>query len=116
MTREEKFSFKVLIRREPDAWVAHCLELNLVAVAETVEQVESDIIDVIVAHVRYALENDNLEYMFHPAPPDVWRDFFKCSDREETSYRRGEAILDESSSLIPVIRADKCFYRQASHA
>jgi len=116
MAREEKFSFKVLIKQEPDAWVAHCLELNLVAVAKTAEQVESDIIDVIVAHVRYAIENENLEYMYHPAPANVWKDFFKCSDREEASYRRDEAIIDDSSSLIPIIQASKCFYRQACNA
>jgi len=113
MAREEKFSFKVLIKREPDAWVAHCLELNLVTVGETLEQVESDMIDVIAAHVRYALENDNLSHMYHPAPQAVWREFFRCSDREETSYRRDETIFDE---LIPVIQTNKCFYRQASRA
>jgi len=113
MPREESFSFKVLIRREPDAWVAHCLELNLVAEAETVEQVEADIIDIIIAHVRYAIENDNLTHMYHPAPESVWKDFLRCSDREETSYRGKEAILDE---LIPIIQANKCFYRQTSNA
>jgi hypothetical protein len=86
--------------------------LNLVAEAETAEQVESDIIDIIIAHVRYALENDNLAYMFHPAPVSVWKAFFKCEDREESSYRGNEPILDE---LIPVIQANKCFYRQTCH-
>jgi len=113
MSREESFTFKVLIKKEPEEWVAHCLELNLVTVAETLDQVQSDIIDVIIAHVRYALENDNLEYMYHPAPPNVWKDFFKCSDREEASYPGGDAILD---GLIPVIQANKCFYRQPRHA
>jgi hypothetical protein len=112
LARTENFSFKILIRREPDAWVARCLELNLVAVADTVEQAESDIIDVIVAHVRYALENDNLEYMFHPAPPHLWREFFECEDREEASYPGDETMLDEVSSITPIIQANKCFYRQ----
>lgn len=85
MAHEEKFSFRVLIKKEPDAWVAHCLELNLVTVAETAKQVEADLIDVIIAHVRYALENDNLAYMSHPAPSEVWKDFFKCSC-EASSY------------------------------
>jgi len=113
MAREETFPFKVLIKKEPDAWVAHCLELNLVAVAETSAQAEADIIDVITSHVRYALENDNLAYMYHPAPLSVWLDFFVCADREEVSYRGEGTILDE---LIPVIQASKCFYRQACHA
>ncbi len=116
MTRNENFSFKVLIKKESDAWVAHCLELNLVAVAETIEQVEADIIDIITAHVRFALENDNLEYMAHSAPPEVWKDFFKCSDREEASYSMPETVLDDSWSINPIIQATKCFYRQACHA
>jgi hypothetical protein len=113
MAREERFSFKVLIKKEPDTWVAHCLELNLVAEAETVEQVEQDIIDIITAHVRYALENDNLSYMYHSAPSNVWREFLVCEDREEASYRSDETI---SHNLIPVIQANKCFYRHACHA
>ena len=83
MLREESFSFRVVIRREPDGWVAHCLELNLVTVAETDKEVESDIIDVISAHVRYALENDNLEYMYHPAPLNIWKEPKQLLDRVE---------------------------------
>lgn len=113
MPREEKFSFKVLIKKDPDAWVAHCLELNLIVVAETSRQAEADIVDVITSHVRYALENDNLAHMYHPAPLSVWREFFECSDREEESYRGEGTILNE---LIPVIQANKCFYRQSCHA
>ncbi|MGO9116237.1 MAG: hypothetical protein ACLQPD_01350 [Desulfomonilaceae bacterium] len=116
MAQEEKFSFRVLIKEEPDAWVAHCLELNLVAVADTIEQVETDMVDIIIAHVRYALENDNVAYMSHPAPAEVWKDFFKCSDREATSYTMPETMLDETWSMIPIIETNKCFYRQACHA
>jgi hypothetical protein len=113
---EEKFSFRVLIKKEPDAWVAHCLELNLVTVAETAKQVEADMIDVIIAHVKYALENDNLAYMSHPAPSEVWKHFFKCSDREASSYPMPETALDETLSMIPIIEANKCFYRQDCNA
>ncbi|MDQ7782349.1 MAG: hypothetical protein RDU20_05710 [Desulfomonilaceae bacterium] len=113
MAREESFAFKVLIKKEPDAWIAHCLELNLIAEADSIEQVESDIIDIITAHVQYAIENDNLTHMYHPAPPSVWKEFLQCADREESSYRGTETLHDD---LIPIIRASKCFYRQASHA
>jgi len=116
MAREERFIFRVLIKKDPDAWVAHCLELNLVTVAETAKQAESDMIDVIMAHVRYAIENDNLAHMSHPAPPEVWKDFFRCPDREEESYPMPETVLDDSLSMIPVIQANKCFYRQPCHA
>ena len=114
MLKEEPFYFRVVLRQEPDGWVAHCLELNLVTVAETLQEVESDIIDIIESHVRYALENDNLEYMYHPAFPNIWKDFFNCADRETNSYRRDPIFKDESS-LIPIIETSKCFYRQSLH-
>jgi len=112
--REEKFTFRILIKWEPDAWVARCLELGLVTVAETMEQAESDLMDVIMAHVSYAIENDNMEHMYHPAPPEVWKEFFACEDREETCHRQRQAPPDESRDPVPVIQASKCFYRQPS--
>lgn len=115
MARQEKFNFKVLIRREPDAWVAHCLELDLVAVAPTVEQAESDIIDIVFTHVRYAFENDNIEHMYHPAPPEVWQEFFDCHDREETTYPVDSAGLDPAIKFVPIIEACKCFSRASCH-
>jgi hypothetical protein len=115
VVQEVKFSFKVLIKREPDAWVARCLELGLVTVAETAEQAESDMIDVITAHVRYAIENDNEEHLFHPAPPAVWREFFACAEREEQCYTPDHKTVDESLCVMPVIETTKCVYRQPLH-
>ena len=113
MAREESFSFKVLIKKEPDAWVAHCLELNLVTVADTVEQAERDMIDIIIAHLRFALENNNLAHMLHPAPPEVWNDFFRCPEREDASYQGPETKVDDSWSILPIIEANKCIYRES---
>ena len=74
--------------------MAHCLELGLIAVTDSRESAEQDIMDVIEAHVRYAVENDNLEYMYHPAPKEIWDEFFACDEVIETSS------LDEPISLI----------------
>jgi hypothetical protein len=52
MTREWAFKFRILIRKEEDLWVAHCLELDLVAAALTEKEVEEDIVAVITEQVR----------------------------------------------------------------
>ena len=116
MRKEEEFTFKILIKREADAWVAHCLELGLVAVAPTVKQTEADMFDIIAAHVRYAIENNNLEHMYHPAPPEVWREFFDCDDRERSSHRPLQDLPDDYPGIVPVIQAGKCYYGRARHA
>jgi hypothetical protein len=75
---EIPFSFKVVIERsdEDRLWVAQCLELDLVATAQTLEATRQDMLDIITTQVRYALENDNMEYLFHSAPQAVWDKYF----------------------------------------
>ena len=65
----------VLLYEDEGGWAAHCLQLDLVECADTPETAMGNMLDVIRVHVEYAIENDNVEYLFHPAPPDVWKRF-----------------------------------------
>ena len=71
-------TFNILIREEEDACIAHCLELDIVATSSTLESVEIDIMSLITAQIEYAFENDNLDNLYHPAPPEVWEEYFNC--------------------------------------
>lgn len=62
----------VLCYREDGQDVAHCLEMDLVATAETREAAVRDLVAVVRAHVRYAVEQDNLAHLFKPAPDAYW--------------------------------------------
>jgi hypothetical protein len=118
VVREETFSFKVLVRCEEGLWVAHCLELDLVTEADTREQACEDMADVITAHVRYALENDNMEYLYHPAPQEVWKTYFDCRNSKKgipvpLSKTPGQDFL---GTITPFISTDTCFFEEACHA
>lgn len=81
-------SFSILIKQTKEyGVVAHCLELDLVASADTLEAVKADILDVITAQIHYAFANDNLEYLYHSAPPEVWREFYECQEQETERYQ-----------------------------
>ncbi|MEW6263188.1 MAG: hypothetical protein AB1641_08935 [Thermodesulfobacteriota bacterium] len=69
--------FNVLLKRESDLFVAHYLELDIVATAPTAQEAESDVIDLICAQVGYAFAHENLEHLYHPAPAEAWREFFE---------------------------------------
>ena len=71
------FHVDVLLYQEDDQWVGHCLQLDLVEAGATRQEAQEHIVDVIRAHIEYALENDNMEYVFHPAPAAVWRRFWQ---------------------------------------
>lgn len=96
-------TFSILIKQTKEyGFVAHCLELDLVATADTLEAVKADILDVIIAQVRYAFVNDNIEYLYHPAPPEVWREFYECRKQETEHYQvPGNAENDGIEKFVP---------------
>jgi len=77
-----QFRFRILIKKEDDLWVAHCLELDLVANAPSKEQVQKEIVNVIIAQVRYCLVHDNMDYLFRRAPEDVWEEYNACRQQD----------------------------------
>ncbi|MBI2843139.1 MAG: hypothetical protein HYX78_07040 [Armatimonadetes bacterium] len=64
---------RVLVDRQGSEYVAHCLEINLVSTGPTIDAVTSDMKDLIEAYIEYALENDNMDNFWRPAPPEVWQ-------------------------------------------
>lgn len=80
--------FNCLIKKDNRVWIGHCLELDIVATGESVNLVKDELIDLILAQIDYAFSNDNLDNLYHPAPQEVWKEFY--------SY----LILPQSSTIF----------------
>jgi len=87
---ERVLHLDVVVYKEDDLFVAHCLQLDLVTTAKTIEQACCDIEDVIKTHITYAIENDNLENLLKPAPPEIWNLLLKTNIVAEGSIKRWE--------------------------
>jgi hypothetical protein len=87
MGKDWSFKFRILVKKEQDLWVAHCLELDLVAAALTEKQLEEDIAAVIIEQVRYCIVNDNMEHLFKNAPKEVWDEFSACERHMKPKHR-----------------------------
>jgi hypothetical protein len=37
--------------------------------------------------IDYAFANNNLDNLFHPAPHEVWSEFYTCKEQMERKYR-----------------------------
>jgi len=86
-TRNPSIKLNVLVYKEENEWIAHCLQMDLVAANENKDSVQDDIIDLIKTHVLYALENDNIDHIFKPAPAEEWEKlshFRHCGTRKFT--------------------------------
>ena len=91
----------ILIKEEDGMFVAHCLELDIVAVAKTLDQAQREVVSLICAQVDYAFSNNNLDNLFHPAPPEVWAEFFKCKEQQERKYKLESAFQKDIKTILP---------------
>lgn len=76
---ENRMTFNVFVKKEDELFVAHCLELDIVTSSNNIGDLESDIISLISAQLDYAIANDNLDNLFHPAPSEVWQELYECN-------------------------------------
>ena len=97
-----EFNLDVLLYREDGEWLAHCLQLDLVEAGATPEEAEQTLAGVIQHHIQWALEDDDMEHLFHPAPPGIWKKFFSA---EPQGFR--EILLTVSSDRMPAPLAVK---------
>lgn len=100
LTDRPDFHLDILLYRETEGWAAHCLQLDLVEIAASENEAFEAIVDVVRAHIEYAIENDNMENVFSPAPADVWKRFFGATlvGRREVPLR----IADDAFPLHSV--------------
>ena len=115
---KKSLNFNILIKEEKDYYIAHCLELDIVATGHNKETVQNEIVDLIKAQVGYAFANNNLDYLYHPAPPEVWKEYFECKESWE---RNIETEANHTNGLIesfvpPWIIAKMCQSLTACHA
>jgi hypothetical protein len=94
------FLLNVLLYREDGMWTAHCLQLDLVECARTLPGAQSSILDVIRAHIEHALEHDNMEHLFRPAPAEYWQLFLRSKPIGSRTVR----LHPERSRLPAILR------------
>ncbi len=63
----------VLLYREEDFYVAHCLEFDLVAQGATTQEAFQNLLDAIELQAAYAQETGDLESLIQPAPREYWQ-------------------------------------------
>jgi len=79
-------TFSILLKRENDGYIAHCLELDIVAVSDTMKGANEDIVSLVQAQIEYAFRSNNLDNLYKPAPLSAGEDYFSCSDAVAAEY------------------------------
>ncbi len=64
---------------ESGQWIAHCLEMDVVAAGETAESALSELMALCDVQILACLDDDDIAGIFRSAPPEVWALFAKAS-------------------------------------
>lgn len=73
-----EFRFNVLIEETDGVFIAHCLEMGLVATADQPDDLPSIMGKLVSRQVEFALRNNNPSDIYHPAPPEIWEKFHRA--------------------------------------
>lgn len=94
----EPFSVELrgVVYFEAGWWIAHCLELDIVAEGKTPTAALRDLMDLARVQVETAMDDGDLESIFRPAPPNIWSMFAKAEDIDPP--RRSKKPVDRFSA------------------
>jgi hypothetical protein len=67
-----ELTFNIVVEEKEGVHVATCLEMGLVATADNAEDLSAIMDKLIHRQVVFAIENDNLQDIFHPADSEIW--------------------------------------------
>jgi hypothetical protein len=82
-----------VIYQEGALWFAHCLELDIVAEGATPQDALSTLLDLCDFQIANALENNDLESVFRPAPPQYWSLYYQATRKSRIPKRPGAKLL-----------------------
>lgn len=72
---------RALIYREDCWWIAHCLELDLVAEGTSPVKAFENLQSLTQLQIATAMEEGDLQSIFRPAPPEIFAQFAIAHDQ-----------------------------------
>lgn len=98
-----RIDLRAVVYRHQKWWIAHCLELDLVAEGTTLAGALHDLMEICISQVETATKMGNLESIFRAAPPEFWAMFSRSghsvpiekrpASRSVESFEAREAVF-----------------------
>lgn len=67
-----------VVYREGQWWIAHCLEMDVVAEGDTPLEAITSAIELCGVKIDEALRDGSVRSIFRPAPPEIWELFARA--------------------------------------
>lgn len=90
--RSLKLDLRAVGYREGKRWIAHCLELDIVAQGDTSEKALSNLAELCSTQIEAAIEEGDLRSIIFPAPPEIWQLFFLARKKKVPAGVSGNGL------------------------
>ncbi len=85
-------NLSAILYREGGVWLAHCLELDIVAEGSDASDAFDSLKSLRDLQITVALKEGDIESVFRPAPPEIWKLFAAGTERAtEVNVGRGKS-------------------------
>ncbi len=83
-----------VVYREGQWWIAHCLEMDVVAEGDSPFEAVSSTMELCGAKIDAAIDDGNVKAIYHPAPAEIW-----------DLYARGKKFRKPPGMTLPTMPA-----------
>jgi hypothetical protein len=96
-----RINLSAVVYQEGDAWIAHCLELDIVSEGTSRDDALQGLVSLCDFQIKVAMEEGDLRSIFRPAPPEAWQMFVSGRQR---MIAEGKAAHGKGGFDMPVER------------
>jgi len=76
-----RINLSAIVYCEDGVWLAHCLELDIVAEGSDANDAIHSLVSLCDLQIKVAMEEGDIESVFRPAPPEIWKLFAAGKER-----------------------------------
>jgi len=109
MAQKNEFHLDILIKKEKGYFSAHCLQFDLVATDDTLEGAQKVIKDLCIAHIENSIANENMDFLFSPAPQKVWAEYYATMENRKCEVKQENLLTPKKSRASFHIQEVSCY-------
>lgn len=83
-----RIDLNAVLYREGNWWIAHCLQLDLVAEGDTAAAAVRDLGELAEQQLSTAMQEGDLQAVFRPAPFEIWKMYWIATDRPASAKKQ----------------------------
>jgi len=89
-----RINLSAIAYQEDGVWIAHCLELDIVAEGDDLDDAVRSLVSLCDLQIITALKEGDLRSIFRPAPPEVWQMFSSGKALVEKKKAHGQRCFE----------------------